>query len=196
MNGECASCCALPGGPNWVQGNDDPARAQGQGHGAMPDELKAHARRIPEELLTQGDLAVADELLAPGASTTRQPPRPGAKDERVGAGAPAGLPGPVCHRRGRDRRGRPGGAAPHAQRDTRWRIPRYSADRSARQLATGGDPAPRSRREVRGALVQPGPLRLAVATRCAADSMREDEARCTRISCSGRPWNVAMSPER
>jgi steroid delta-isomerase-like uncharacterized protein len=30
-----------------------------------PDELKAHARRLPEELLTQGDLAVADELLAP-----------------------------------------------------------------------------------------------------------------------------------
>ena len=29
-----------------------------------PDELKAHARRIPEELLTQGDFAVADELLA------------------------------------------------------------------------------------------------------------------------------------
>jgi steroid delta-isomerase-like uncharacterized protein len=30
-----------------------------------PDELKARARRLPEELLTQGDLAVADELLAP-----------------------------------------------------------------------------------------------------------------------------------
>ena len=29
-----------------------------------PEELKARARRIPEELLTQGDLAVADELLA------------------------------------------------------------------------------------------------------------------------------------
>ena len=30
-----------------------------------PEELKVRARRIPEELLTQGDLAVADELLAP-----------------------------------------------------------------------------------------------------------------------------------
>ncbi len=30
-----------------------------------PDELKARARRLPEELLTQGDLAIADELLAP-----------------------------------------------------------------------------------------------------------------------------------
>ena len=30
-----------------------------------PEELKARARRLPEELLTQGDLAVAHELLAP-----------------------------------------------------------------------------------------------------------------------------------
>jgi predicted ester cyclase len=30
-----------------------------------PDELKMRARRIAEELLTQGDLAVADELFAP-----------------------------------------------------------------------------------------------------------------------------------
>lgn len=30
-----------------------------------PAELKARARRIPEELLTQGDMAVADELIAP-----------------------------------------------------------------------------------------------------------------------------------
>ena len=30
-----------------------------------PDELMAYARRFPEELLTQGDLAVADEVLAP-----------------------------------------------------------------------------------------------------------------------------------
>lgn len=29
------------------------------------DELKARARRIPEELLTQGDLAVAEEIIAP-----------------------------------------------------------------------------------------------------------------------------------
>ena len=29
-----------------------------------PEELKARARRLPEELLTQGDLAVADEILA------------------------------------------------------------------------------------------------------------------------------------
>ena len=34
--------------------------------GAMPtDELKVRARRLADELLTQGDLAVADELLAP-----------------------------------------------------------------------------------------------------------------------------------
>ena len=31
-----------------------------------PDELKLRARRIPEELLTQGDLPVADEILVPG----------------------------------------------------------------------------------------------------------------------------------
>ena len=30
-----------------------------------PDQLKAHARRLAEELLTQGDLAVAGELFAP-----------------------------------------------------------------------------------------------------------------------------------
>lgn len=30
-----------------------------------PEELKARARRIPEELLTQGDLAVAEEIIAP-----------------------------------------------------------------------------------------------------------------------------------
>ena len=30
-----------------------------------PEDLKARARRIPEELLTQGDLAVADEVIAP-----------------------------------------------------------------------------------------------------------------------------------
>jgi predicted ester cyclase len=30
-----------------------------------PDELKVRARRIAEELLTQGDLRVADELFAP-----------------------------------------------------------------------------------------------------------------------------------
>jgi len=33
-----------------------------------PDELKTRARRLAEELLTQGDLAVADELLAPNGS--------------------------------------------------------------------------------------------------------------------------------
>ena len=31
----------------------------------LTEELKARARRIPEELLTQGDLAAADELVAP-----------------------------------------------------------------------------------------------------------------------------------
>lgn len=30
-----------------------------------PEELKAHARRVPDELLTQGDLAVADAVFAP-----------------------------------------------------------------------------------------------------------------------------------
>lgn len=30
-----------------------------------PEELKAHARRVPDELLTQGDLAVADTVFAP-----------------------------------------------------------------------------------------------------------------------------------
>ncbi len=30
-----------------------------------PDELKARARRIPEEFLTQGDLAIAEEVIAP-----------------------------------------------------------------------------------------------------------------------------------
>jgi predicted ester cyclase len=30
-----------------------------------PEELKARARRIPEELLTQGDLSVADAVFAP-----------------------------------------------------------------------------------------------------------------------------------
>jgi predicted ester cyclase len=30
------------------------------------EELKIRARRLPEELLTQGDLPVADEILAPG----------------------------------------------------------------------------------------------------------------------------------
>ena len=30
-----------------------------------PDQRKARVRRLPGELLTQGDLAVADELLAP-----------------------------------------------------------------------------------------------------------------------------------
>jgi predicted ester cyclase len=32
------------------------------------DELKARARRLPDELLTQGDLAIADELLAADCS--------------------------------------------------------------------------------------------------------------------------------
>lgn len=30
-----------------------------------PEELKAHMRRVPDELLTQGDLAVADAVFAP-----------------------------------------------------------------------------------------------------------------------------------
>jgi steroid delta-isomerase-like uncharacterized protein len=30
-----------------------------------PEEMKTHARRIPDELLTQGDLSVADAICAP-----------------------------------------------------------------------------------------------------------------------------------
>jgi predicted ester cyclase len=42
------------------------------------DELKARARRIPEELLTQGDLAVADELIDPDCLYhTTHPVKPG-----------------------------------------------------------------------------------------------------------------------
>jgi len=37
-----------------------------------PDELKMHARRVPEELLTQGDLAVVDEVFAPNVEGIRQ----------------------------------------------------------------------------------------------------------------------------
>lgn len=33
-----------------------------------PEELRARARRLPEELLTQGDLAVADEIIAPACA--------------------------------------------------------------------------------------------------------------------------------
>ena len=44
----------------------------------MLDELKARARRIPEEILTQGDLAVADELIEPDCRHhTPQPISPG-----------------------------------------------------------------------------------------------------------------------
>lgn len=39
-----------------------------------PDELKIHARRIADELLTQGDLHVADELFAPACH--HHAPRP------------------------------------------------------------------------------------------------------------------------
>ena len=41
-----------------------------------PDELKIRARRIAEELLTQGDLAVADELFAPDCHHNAQHPVP------------------------------------------------------------------------------------------------------------------------
>lgn len=37
-----------------------------------PDELKVRARRVPEELLTQGDLAVADEVFAPNVEGMRR----------------------------------------------------------------------------------------------------------------------------
>ena len=37
-----------------------------------PDELKMHARRVPEELLTQGDLAVVDEVFAPNVEGIRR----------------------------------------------------------------------------------------------------------------------------
>lgn len=39
-----------------------------------PDEIKVRARRIAEELLTQGDFHVADELFAPGCR--HHAPRP------------------------------------------------------------------------------------------------------------------------
>lgn len=39
-----------------------------------PEELKAHARRVPEELLTQGDLAVADAVFAPDLVHHGPPP--------------------------------------------------------------------------------------------------------------------------
>lgn len=46
-----------------------------------PEELKAYARRFPEELLTQGDLAVADEVLTPGClHHTPIPLAPGSED--------------------------------------------------------------------------------------------------------------------
>jgi predicted ester cyclase len=48
---------------------DPSERMPGDGAIAMSrDELKIRARRIAEELLTQGDLAVADELLDPDCS--------------------------------------------------------------------------------------------------------------------------------
>ena len=71
----------------------------------LPDELKARARRLAEELLTQGDLAVADELLAPTGShhapNTVATGVDGVKSW-VGDAAPV-LPGPTGHRRGRGR---------------------------------------------------------------------------------------------
>lgn len=39
-----------------------------------PEELKSRARRIAEELITQGDLAVTDELVSPAC--THAAPRP------------------------------------------------------------------------------------------------------------------------
>src|SRR5215217_4507466 len=52
---------------------------RGGQHAMAPDELKAFARRLPEELLTQGDLAVADEVLAPdGILHAPAPLEPGA----------------------------------------------------------------------------------------------------------------------
>jgi len=42
-----------------------------------PDELKARARRLAEELLTQGDLAVADELLEPDCDNAPNTVAPG-----------------------------------------------------------------------------------------------------------------------
>ena len=44
-----------------------------------PDELKAHARRFADELLTQGDLAVASELFTPDCRhDAPEPVAPGA----------------------------------------------------------------------------------------------------------------------
>jgi len=48
---------------------DDGEETHGDGASAMArDELKIRARRIAEELLTQGDLAVADELFDPACT--------------------------------------------------------------------------------------------------------------------------------
>jgi predicted ester cyclase len=47
-------------------GGLEPARMRSEGVVAVSlDDLKTRARRLAEELMTQGDLAVADELLAP-----------------------------------------------------------------------------------------------------------------------------------
>jgi predicted ester cyclase len=37
-----------------------------------PDELKVRARRVPDELVTQGDLAVADDVFAPHIGGTKR----------------------------------------------------------------------------------------------------------------------------
>lgn len=36
------------------------------------EEMKARARRIPEELFTQGDLAIADDIFAPDVASTKR----------------------------------------------------------------------------------------------------------------------------
>lgn len=56
-----------------------------EGQAVTPEELKAHARRMVEEVLNQGDLAVVDDLVAPGCvhHVPGDPPPPGAAPVRA-----------------------------------------------------------------------------------------------------------------
>src|SRR6185312_11234236 len=61
-NGESASC-RPPGRPSTL-GSGQPTRCPGS-ETMAPDELKTRARRVVEEILNQGDFAVANELISP-----------------------------------------------------------------------------------------------------------------------------------
>ena len=125
------------------------------------EELKAHARRVPEELLTQGDLAVADAVFAPDVvyhdPTCHAPGVAGTKQvvlalRRAFPDLCAVVEDEIAEG---DR---------VVQRLTlsgthRGAYCGLHADRPARHLAPGDHPAHRRGRDDRGALVQPGPLR-------------------------------------